>query len=70
MPTKKAEKIKDFREHIEKTYQNGGLDGCGGSLGELICYEIHDQPVNPRMEWKTMNDGYSTGLTFRELAEK
>jgi len=36
----------------------------------MLCYEIHEEPVNPRMRTKTRNDGFCTGLTFRELAEK
>ncbi len=65
----RAIKINKFRGHIERTYKNAPT-GCGGSFGEIICYELHAQPVNRRMECKTHNDGYSTGLTFLELAEK
>jgi len=61
--------IESFRDHIEKTYQKHKT-GCGESFGELLCFEMHDQPVNPRMEHKTFNDGYCTGLTFKELAQK
>lgn len=43
--------------------------GCGGSFGEILCYELHTEPINPRMEWKTRT-GFYTGLTFKELAEK
>ena len=69
MKTKKKNKVNDFREHIENTYQNIPTR-CGGSFGEIICFEIHEQPVNPRMSYKTFNDGFSTGLTFKELANK
>lgn len=62
-------KIEAFREHIEKTYSRHPT-GCGGGFDEILCYEFHDQPVNPRMEYKTFNDGYCTGLTFKELAQK
>ena len=41
-----------------------------GSFGELLCYELHGQPINPRMNSKTLNDGYCEGLTFKELAHK
>lgn len=64
----KAE-VKRFREEIEKTYQRYPTR-CGGGFGELLCFEIHDEPVNPRMRSKTFNDGFSTGLTFTELAQK
>ena len=69
MVMKKTNKIEKFRDHIEKTYRKVPT-GCGGSFGELICYEIHEQPVNPRMRHKTFNDGFNTGLTFKELAQK
>jgi len=36
----------------------------------LLCYELHTQPVNPRMDGKTFTGGFETGLTFRELANK
>lgn len=62
-------KIKQFRDHIEKTYSHYPT-GCGGSFEEILCYEVHDEPVNPRMQWKSYSDGYTTGLTFKELAAK
>jgi len=62
-------KIEKFRNHIEKIYAHHPT-GCGGSFDELLCYEIHDEPVNPRMQVKSYSDGYSTGLTFKELAVK
>ena len=61
--------IKKFRNHIEKTYQKYPTR-CGGSFGELLCFEIHTQPINPRMQYKTFNNGYCVGLTFKELAQK
>ena len=66
---KKQQKIIKFREHIENSYQKVPT-GCGGSFGEIICFELHEQPINPRMSYKTFNDGYCTGLTFKELANK
>ena len=62
-------KVEKFREHIEKTYSKCPT-GCGGSFGEILCFEVHTQPVNPRMQYKTFNNGYETGLTFKELAQK
>ena len=62
-------KIKCFRNHIEIIYHVAPT-GCGGGFDEILCYELHSQPVNPRMESKTLSDGFSTGLTFRELALK
>ena len=71
--TSKDQKIKQFRRHIEKTYINGShskYPSYSGGFDEIICYEIHSQPVNPRMRVKTLNDGFETGLTFKELARK
>jgi len=65
----KAE-IKQFRNHIEEIYHRGNVNTNGGSFGEILCYEIHSQPVNGRMQVKTSTDGFSTGLTFKELAKK
>jgi hypothetical protein len=56
------ERIDVFRELVEETYRICPT-GTGGSFGEILCYELHSQPVNPRM-------GIGTGLTFKELAEK
>ncbi len=62
-------KKREFRKHIEKIYQFYPT-GCGNSFDEILCYELQSQPVNPRMDSKTLNDGFNTGLTFRELANK
>ena len=61
--------IKKFRDLIEKRYQKHST-GCGDSFGEIICYELHTQPINPRMRQKTFSGGYDTGLTFKEVAQK
>lgn len=66
---KNQKKINRFRRHTEKIYSHYST-GCGGSFDEIICYELHDQPVNPRMQERSYSDGYSTGLTFKELAAK
>ena len=60
----------DFRRHIEKIYSNELAAGEYADFGEILCFEIHTQPVNPRMMHKTVTDGYETGLTFKELAQK
>lgn len=64
-----SSRIEDYRKHIEKMY-GFTPTRCGGSFGEILCYEIHTQPVNPRMDGKTFSGGYDTGLTFKELANK
>ena len=64
-----TKKIKIYRKHIEKTYKNQQF-GFRGGFDEILCYELHSQPVNPRMNSITINGGYETGLTFKELAQK
>ena len=61
-------KIRKFRNCIQKRYQFHPTRG-GVSFGEILCFEIHTEPINPRMELKTFS-GYETGLTFKELAQK
>lgn len=51
-----------YRVRIEQYYANNPT-GCGGSFGEVLCYELHSQPDNPRGNGEK-------GLTFSELAEK
>ncbi len=64
-----SRQIDEFRSHIEQSYRACRFSEYA-SFDEILCYELHSEPVNPRMRSKTMNDGYSTGLTFKELAEK
>ena len=72
----KAETIREMRKHIEKIYnlesreiQKYGDDVSGG-FDEILCFELHTQPVNPRMRCLTYSGGFHTGLTFKELAQK
>jgi|GEM_PF-1064466 len=67
--TRQDKKIERFRNLIEDRYANYPT-GCGSSFGEILCYEIHEQPVNPRMDWSSFGGGYCTGITFKELADK
>ena len=60
---------KKFRSHIEQAYERHPTN-CGGGFDEILCYELHTQPVNPRMQHLTYNGGFDTGLTFKELAQK
>ena len=65
------EYIMRFRKHIQRTYNNASSRGTfSGGFDEILCYELHSQPINPRMRCRTNNNGFETGLTFRELAEK
>ena len=61
--SKKQDKVNKFRDLVEDTYALQPTN-AGGSFGEILCYEIHSQPVNPRMY------AARTGLTFKELAIK
>ena len=62
-------RIKEFRKQTERSYRACVFSEYA-SFDEILCYEIHDEPVNPRMRCKTLTDGFSTGLTFKELARK
>lgn len=62
-------KIKNFRRHIEKSYASAQFTHQA-AFDEILCYELHSQPINPRMNCKTGNDGFEAGLTFNELAQK
>ena len=64
----KKEKIEQFRAMIETCY-NGSSNNYNGGFDEILCFELHSQPVNPRMGLRT-SSGYETGLTFKELAQK
>ena len=64
MKRTKISKINQFRENIENRYTRTG------SFGEILCFELHEQRINPRMKHKTSNNGFCTGLTFKELADK
>ncbi len=61
--------IDQFRKQIERSYIACRFSEYA-SFDEILCYEIHTQPVNPRMGIKTRTDGFKTGLTFKELAKK
>ena len=56
-------KILLYREYIEKAYQEQQF-GFKGGFDEILCYELHSNPVNPRLHV------FETGLTFKELAQK
>ena len=64
----KKEQIKKFRAIIETCY-NSNENNYNGGFDEILCFELHSQPVNPRMGVRT-SSGYETGLTFKEIAKK
>ena len=54
--------INDFREQIEQANIKANCEYAG--FDEILCYELHSQPVNPRLTFG------EKGLTFKELAGK
>jgi len=67
LPTK--EKIAKFRSSIESCYNCSERNHISGGFDVILCFELHSQPVNPRMRIKSVT-GFETGLTFKELAQK
>lgn len=61
--------IEQIRNQIQQAYSNCPF-GYKGGFDEILCFELHSQPVNPRMGTETGNNGFETGLTFKELAAK
>ena len=68
MKADETDGLEYLRESVVSAYQHHPT-GCGGSFGEILCYELHTQPINPRMRDRTIS-GNCTGLTFKELAAK
>ena len=64
----KKEQLDSFRTIIETRY-NSDENNYNGGFDEILCFELHSQPVNPRMEVRTTS-GFCTGLTFKDLAKK
>lgn len=62
-------KIEEFRRQVERSYRACRFSEYA-SFDEILCYEIHTEPVNSRMRIKTCSGGFETGLTFKELAKK
>lgn len=59
------DKIKKVRLEIERQYEKEKWKPWGGmSFDEILCFELHSQPENPRAFIGQL------GLTFKELAEK
>ena len=53
--------IQRFRRVIERVYREAGI--VYADFGEILCYEIHSNPICPRLP-------SGTGFTFKELAAK
>jgi len=60
-----SDDINKFRNEIERRYSEIKWSaGCGMSFDEILCFELHSQPENPRACIGQL------GLTFRELSDK
>lgn len=69
---KRLDRINRFRKVVQDTY-----NGCPtprpnykGGFDEILCYELHSNPINPRMGSKPPRANQHTGLCFNELAKK
>ena len=61
-----AEKVKKFREKIEVEYRKHPT-GCGGSFGELLCWEIHTN--GQTFLWLAKKWGISVGFLGEVIAD-
>ena len=63
--------IIEFRKKIESRYKLHPT-GCGGSFGEILCYEIHcgDQREFLDYHASIAKNGVHAGCDFRNLAKK
>jgi hypothetical protein len=66
---KSIRRIEAFRKSIQLAYSHNLAAGEYSGFDEILCFELHSQPVNPRMRCRTAT-GNETGLTFKELAQK
>lgn len=55
--------VEEFRKNILNLYAGDDSIPAGG-FDEILCYELHSQPKNPREHIQ------EKGLTFTELAQK
>jgi len=62
--------INNFKKKLGDSYINSDNSQLGGDFGEILAYELWYQPINPRMQTKTRNDGFQTGLGFKDIAHK
>ena len=64
--------IEVFRNIIERFYERHHPTGCGGSFGEILCFEIHhgDQAEFLDYDESMAKNGIHTGCDFKNLAQK
>lgn len=63
--------IHAFRDVIEHRYEQHPT-GCGGSFGEILCFEIHEGDPDEFLDYdeSIAKNGICKGVTFRALAKK
>jgi hypothetical protein len=66
-----SDSIRSFRDRIEAQYEEHPT-GCGGSFGEILCFEIHcgDQDELLDFDQSRAKNGEFTGCDFRNLTKK
>jgi hypothetical protein len=60
------DKINKFRDQIEASYQSHPT-GCGGSFGEILCYEIHSNGLT--FKWLAEKWGISVSFLGELIAD-
>jgi hypothetical protein len=71
MSQERAAHILAFREYIEQLYRTHPT-GCGGSFGEILCFEIHDGDQESLLDYdeSRAKNGAHAGCDFKNLAKK
>lgn len=59
-------KIEEFENQIEQDYQKHPT-GCGGSFGEILCYEIHESGLT--FKWLAKKWGISVTFLGELIAD-
>ena len=68
---RKYTQLNIFRGAIERLYRQHPTE-CGGSFGEILCYEIHrgDQQEFLAYDETLAKNGIHAGCDFKSLAKK
>jgi len=63
--------LEAFRGYIEGLYQ-AHPTGCGGSFGEILCFELHHGDQNGFLDYgeSIARNGPAAGCDFKNLARK
>lgn len=70
-PSRTSNTVASFRNAIENAYESRPT-GCGGSFGEILCFEIHhgDQREFLDYDESIAKNGIHAGCDFKNLAKK